>query len=136
MDNMDSAIQQWREQHLERTASIAVVYVDRRNFGRNATPDSALVNCQEKVIWAGHAATFEYEFMIHDLFHRHLMNKNYFEASKCLLFYIPELSTKGEVCYASRHNFFLIRGVYPIVDRTLICIGCFNNKEILTGRVF
>ena len=124
-----AAIQHWRDQHATIAVRIRAIYIERIFFAPNTTPDLALINCRETV-FMGNSATNDYEFNRHCFFHTNLRERNFDEAEKCLLFYIPELSTSEEVCYVSQRNYVLIRGVEPIVDISLCCIGCLREKRI------
>ena len=122
----NSAIQNWRDRN-PTAARFLVMYADRKNLHRNATPPTALLNCR----YNNGVSADEHEFDMHWNFQRHLQLGNFVDAAKFLYFYIPEFSTSEEVCYATGRNYIRIRGVQPIVDRSLCHIGCCEELPIV-----
>ena len=88
-----AAIQHWRDQHPTTAVRTRAIYFERIFLAPNATPDLALINCREILITGNSNSTIDYEFYRHFLFNLYLREMNFDDAAKCLLFYIPELST-------------------------------------------
>ena len=129
MNHRNSAIRHWRDQN-PTAPLINLMYIKRSNLLPNATPNTAFINCREPMIMPGFSAEYEHEYKMHENFFHHLRNRNFVEAANFLYFYLPEFSTSEEVCYIRRRHFVLVRGVEPIVDRSLCHIGCLEDKPI------